>query len=556
MRYLKFTYVLVFLSIFAFAGCDFLDMDESDDYTQKDIQESYDRIKQLATQVYCYLPSDFCGTSGAMLDAASDDAVHVYETSAIQRMVNGTWSANYTVDDLWARYYEGIRTANFYLKEAEGLTFDEWKTSDNYDQMMKSYNNFKLEVRFLRAFYYFELVKRYRNVPLTMDALTMDEVNSVMPSTYDRVMDFIVSECADVARELPVTYDSFSEKETGRVTKGAALALKSRVTLYRASPLYSAESKEKWEAAAKAAYELIGNATAYGYRLTTYSTLFSETNNTNAEIILCRPTGQNNSFEAANYPMGAEGGKTSTCPTENLVSCYEMTNGSSFDWSNPDMKNNPYAGRDPRFGFTIAYNGLVWPYDKGLEIWEGGANAMPIPNATVTGYYLRKYVNNTIDFRSGSTTQSKHHNWILFRYAEVLLNYAEAMINAYGDPNYTAADLPLSALQAVNQVRGRSDVALPALPGNIGADAFKNRLRNERRVELAFEGHRFWDLRRWKALDESKDIYGVKVAKTGDAFVYTRQLINTRPVSNKMYWYPISNQELYKNDNLEQNPDW
>lgn len=556
MKYLKLKHIALLLSVFIYTGCDFLDMDESSEYSKQDILESYERTKQLVTNVYGYLPHDFMNTSGAMLDAASDDAIHVYETSNIQRFVNGTWSANYTVDDRWGAYYGGIRSANFYLIETEGQTFEEWKYSDNYDQWMRNFNNFKFEVRFLRAFYYFELAKRYNNVPLIQEVLTPEEANRVEPSSFDVVMDFVIKECTDVAVELPVNYNGFADKETGRITKGMALALKSRATLYKASPLFSADDKEKWKAAARAAYEIIGKVGELGYSLTNYATLFGETNNRNAEVIMARPTGTTTTFESANYPMGAQGGSTSTCPTENLVSSYEMKDGTAFDWNDPVMKDNPYENRDPRLAFTVAYNDMVWPYDQKLEIWEGGANGLPLTNATVTGYYLKKYVNNTIDFRPGQTASAKHHNWVIFRYAEILLNYAEAMANAFGDPTYTDTEFPLSALDAVNQVRNRADVQMPAIPATITAAEFMKRLKNERRVEFAFEGQRFWDLRRWKDLDETKNIYGVKVQKTGDEFEYNKVLVQTRPVADKMYLYPIANTELFKNTNLKQNPGW
>ena len=145
-----------------------------------------------------------------------------------------------------------------------------------------------------------------------------------------------------------------------------------------------------------------------------------------------------------------------------------------------------------------------------MEIHEGGANGLPLTNATSTGYYLRKYVNNSISFEAGSSSAATHHNWVLFRYAEVLLNYAEAMVNAYGDINYTTDKCGMTALAAVNAVRGRTGVNMPALSDILSSDEFLKRVKHERRVELAFEGHRFWDLRRWKELAESKDVYGVK----------------------------------------------
>ena len=132
-----------FLSLLLLAGCDFMDCDESDNYTKDDIMSSYTRVTQLVTNIYGYLQDDFCSIDGAMLDAATDDAIHIYESSNIQRFVNGTWSPNYLVDDQWGHYYEGIRAANLYLKETADLTFDEWKYADDYENIMKDFNNYK-----------------------------------------------------------------------------------------------------------------------------------------------------------------------------------------------------------------------------------------------------------------------------------------------------------------------------------------------------------------------------------------------------------------------------
>ena len=184
------------------------------------------------------------------------------------------------------------------------------------------------------------------------------------------------------------------------------------------------------------------------------------------------------------------------------------------------------------------------------------ANGLPLTNATTTGYYLHKYVNKDISFVSGSTVTKKHHNWILFRYAEVLLNYAEAMVNAFHDPDYKDAEFPLSAREAVNQVRNRSDVKMPALKTDMTEADFVKRLKNERRVELAFEGHRFWDVRRWKDLNTTANIYGVKIQKTEGGFEYDKFLYETRTITDNLYFYPISNTEKYKNPNLGQNPGW
>lgn len=553
MKYFK--YIVLSLSL-SLTGCDFMDCDESSDYTQEDIWSSYGRTKQMVTHLYGCLPSDFGRVNGAMLDAATDDAVHVYESKSIQRILDGTWSANSLVDDVWGDMYEAIRSANRYLADTKGLDFKEWENSDEYETVMQEFTNSAYEVRFLRAFFYFELIKRYQNVPLIKDVLTPKEANNVSPSSYVEVANFIMDECTDIAKQLPVNYNGFINKETGRITKGTALALKSRVALYVASPLINTSNNlEAWKTAAKAAYELIGNVGTLGYKFDKYESLFTADNNKNTEVILCRPVGETGEFERNNFPMGVEGGKTSTCPTQNLMEAYETNKGEAFDWENPSLRNDPYSNRDPRMKKTIVINNSVWP-KAAVEIWEGGKNGLPLRNATVTGYYLKKYLNPDINFAAGSTVTKKHHNYILFRYAEVLLNYAEAMVNAFGDPDYKDSELPLSACEAVNMVRARTGVQMPGFPTGMGAKAFETRLRNERRVELAFEGHRFWDMRRWKALDQMNKVYSLKIEKNGEEFIYTKYLYATRNFQEKMNFYPIPNTELFINSNLKQNTGW
>lgn len=551
---------IVLLAIFTISlqSCDFFDVSESDYYSKQQIIDNIDRVRQLATQVYSYMPHDFANTSGAMQDAATDDAIHIYETN-IQRFVNGTWSANYTVDDVFSKYYQAIHDANFYLENCVGLEFEEWSNSDGFEDSYKSYLNYEHEVRFLRAFYHFELVKRYKNIPIVKKTLTREEANTIEPSNVEQTLQFIIDECSETAKYLPANYNNMpgGSGNLQRITKGAALALKSRATLYLASPLYSeGNNKEKWKAAIDAANEIISNVNSLGYTLDSYSSLFGATNNRSNEVILSRATGQSTSFESANFPMGVEGGRTSTCPTENLVSSYEMTDGSIFDWSNKEHSENPYMNRDPRLGMTIVYNGMNWPSSNPVEIFEGGKNGLPLINATSTGYYLRKYVNNSITFESGQTTTSQHHNWIIFRYAEIILNYAEAMINTYDDPDYKG-EYPLSAREAVNLVRSRSDVKMPDLAIGMSKENFLKRLKNERRIELAFEGHRFWDLRRWKDLNDMERIYKVVINKNSDQTIsYTKQVHSNYNISDKLYFYPISNTELFKNLSLKQNTGW
>lgn len=554
MKFNKIAILLLSAGLLTTTSCDFMDCDESDNYTLQEIQGSYNRVKQFVTSIYGYLPSDFCNMHGAMLDAATDDAIHVYESSAIQRIVNGTWSANYTVDDKFAYYYNAIHDANYYLTTLSGLTFDTWKNGDDYQDWMQNYDNYQYQVRFLRAYFYFELVRRYQNVPLITKPLSQTEANQIEPSSAQEVLKFIINECTEIAPKLPIKSTSIAQAENGRATRAMAMALKSRAALYAASPLYNTNGDNaKWTEAAKASHDIIASAGELGLGLDTYANLFKSKNYNSKEVILCRPTGTSKTFEQANYPMGVTGGNTTTCSTENLASAFEMKDGRAFDWNDPTMKANPYKDRDPRFYLTIVHNGMLWPAKKAVDISEGGANGLSLTNATTTGYYLRKYVDNSISFEAGSTTTATHHNWILFRYAEVLLNYAEAMIHVNGNCDYKDATYTMSAREALNAVRKRAGIPEVAA---CSQDDFLTRVKHERRVEMAFEGQRFWDLRRWKNLDETKNIYAVRITHHDGVLSYEKTLLSERSVSNKLYFYPIANVELFKNKKLVQNSGW
>lgn len=548
----------IFPALFLNSCSGYLDCNESDYYDLEEIQGSFKEVKKYATNVYSYLPADFCSIDGAMLDAASDDALHLYEQSNIQRFVNGTWAANRTIDNVFKRYYNGIHDANFYLENLTGLDFPTWENNPDYENWYNDYVNYENEVRFLRAYFYFELVRRYKNIPLITNVIAQEDINNVQCNTYNEIFDFIITECSEVAKKLPNNYDNTQNKEYGRITKSAALALKARAALYLASPLYN-ENKdvELWKNAAKYAYEIISNASELGCGLDdNFSTLFGPVNQRSKEVLLYRPTGKNNHFESKNFPFGVKNGNTSTCPSENLASAFEMKDGTPFDWDNPAMKANPYANRDPRFYQTIVHNGMKWPADKAVEIYEGGANGQPLPKATTTGYYLRKYVNNDISFEPGAPTAKAQHNWVLFRYAEILLNYAEAMVNAFDDINYKGSGLDMSALEAINLIRQRKSVNMPNLSSSLSTEDFIKKLKNERRVELAFEGHRFWDLRRWKELDANKTIYGVSIIKNGISMEYNKIKVEDRTMEDKMYFYPFTDVELSKNHNIKQNYGW
>lgn len=530
------------------SSCDYLDYTESSGYNKEDMFVYFERAKGMLTTVYSYLPADFGNFGGATRAAATDEAEYAWSTSNIIRYNNGSWSPILTIDDVWGNYYYAIRTANMFLENHQkDFTNIEW--NDDYELLMKQYQYYPYEARFLRAFYYFELVKRYKNVPLITTCLELEEANKVEPAGFEKVIGFIVNECDEIAGKLPASYKDMPGAETGRITQGAVMALKSRALLYAASPLYAGTSdREKWVKAAGAAKALIDKADSEGwYQLVNED---SWNNLSSKELILETRQGNSNNFERLNFPMGYEGGNSGTCPAQNLVDAFEMNDGSRFDWGNPEHVRNMYnpEKRDSRLFKTVLHNGAAFK-NSTVETFVGGKNGTPLNGATPTGYYLKKYVLESVSLDPNNTTTGRHV-WVLFRYAETLLNYAEALYEAYGDPDYTDNTFTLSPRAAINRVRARAGMP------EVATDNFRERIRNERRVELAFEDHRFWDVRRWKIAGQTIDIYGVKIEKQGDDWMYTRQLVDRRSWDDKMYLYPVSNGELFKNGQLKQNPGW
>jgi hypothetical protein len=549
--------------------CEFLNYGELDQYTENYMFSNFDQTKAVLTNIYSYLPNNFSPIDGAVRESATDDAEHVWDISDVQKFNDGSWNAIVTVDDQWSRMYRAIRAANVFLKNAKGLTFPDIQYNDNYKDLMKAFAVYPYEARFLRAFFYFELLKRYGSVPLDTVRLTADEANDVSQASFNDIVKFIVRECDSTIAKLPETYatPTFISNETGRATKGAAMALKARTLLYAASPLFNPTNDQaRWITAATASKAIIDQLSSRYTPLPAYTATVNSL--TSKELILERREAASRSFEERNTAVGFYGGNTGTCPTQNLVDSYEMKAtglgineaGSGYD------PTNPYTGRDPRLAMSILYNGAKWKtipgtspaQDQFVQIYKDGLNGPPTPNTTKTGYYLKRYLIESINIGPTSFTTSIHY-WVIFRYSEILLNYAEAMNEAYGPEVAGPAPLDnLTARAAVNIVRARTGIVMPAFPTGMTQAAFRDKLRNERRVELAFEDHRFWDIRRWKIGDQTKIIRGVDITKdagTG-ALTFTPKTVETRVWNDRMYLFPIPQTEMFINDNLVQNPNW
>lgn len=560
------------------ASCsDRMEYKEYNVYDKDYITQNFTRIGGFMTNLYNMVDYDFGNfSSGAMLASASDESEYSLMGNAIEDFYNGAWSPSNAKESLpsgWTKMYQGIATANVFLDEFQDATFDELMLNTDYNAQMHRYRNYQYEARFMRAYYYFNLVKAYGGVPLIDHVMTAEEVNQLSRNSADEIFKFIIAECDDIKDKIVENYSDLGQyaldtEETGRADRLAVLALKARAALYWASPLFnSAGDTERWHQAALYTKQLIDACEVRGKGLAAnYGDLWSarayNTANIAKEVIFGRRYNSSSAgdhvVEGYNYPVGIEGGMGGNCPTQNLVDAYDMKNGLPIGDANSGYDEaNPYDNRDPRLAVTIAKNGDVWPtyQTAALQIWQGGANGEPQVGATPTGYYLKKLCNGSISLASNSTVQNATHMWLTFRMGEFYLNYAEAVFRYLGSADATSSELPMSALEATNMTRQRAGVGL--LPTGMDNATFWTRYQKERMVELAFEGHRFWDVRRWKEADKFlTSITEMKLTRNADGTItYTRKNV-ARQWSEKMYLFPIPQTERMKNPNLEQNTGW
>ena len=516
-------------------------------------------IKNMVFDVYAQIyNNEFESNSAYFLAGATDEAQYALETGAVNNYVNGGWSAANPYSNTWNKSYTAIADICMYLEKIDQADLSEWQYNSSYDIWVQQMEIFPYELRFLRAYFYFDLLRTYGDVPLVTTTLTNAQANNITRTPADQIVKFIVDELDAVAPYLPVSYLSEVNSEVGRATKVAAFALKARTLLYAASPLFNPSGdKAKWEKAAEACKYILDNAKTWGLKLSNYGALWGHDAFFNPEIIFGLGRGESNSFEMANYPIGVENGASGNCPTQSLVDQYEyLDNGETFAQRYPgsiDLNSvDPYEGLDPRFALTVVKNGDEWPSNgaqkKAIETFVGGFNASPKYGATPTGYYLKKYVDGSCVTTADNQT-TRRHTWILFRLGEFYLDYAEAVFNATGSAN--DATYGMTANDAINVLRNRSDIKMPKFTED--GDAWVERYERERLVELAFENHRFWDVRRWKKAD--KYFRTVQVASISSSKELTRSTV-TRQWDDKYYFYPIPQTELKKNPNLTQNPGW
>ncbi|WP_223713286.1 RagB/SusD family nutrient uptake outer membrane protein [Niabella beijingensis] len=442
----------------------------------------------------------------------------------------------------WGRSYRGIRDCNWALNNISAVAI-----SDQHKNYIIG------ELKFIRAFRYHDLIRNYGGITLVGDKVYELKDNLTDPAIFTRAglkesIDYTVAQLDTAAQLLP--RDNNGSWPLGRATKGAALALKARLLLYAASPLYNCAT---WAAAATAAKEVM-DLNKYAIQAD-YASLFIDQAMSGNEIIFGRQytiTAPHVRMEIANGPNGYDGWAGNT-PLQNLVDAYQMNNGKDItDAASGYDPDKPYENRDKRFYYTILYNGAAYRGRTIETFTPGGRDSKDGPsnwNTTKTGYYLRKFMNDANPIQNPWSSAGQQP-WIYMRYAEILLNYAEAQNEASGPDG--------SVYTAVNQVRQRSGVGQPPLPSGLSQVQMRAAIRKERQVELAFEEHRFYDVRRWKiaGVTENAAASGMTIVKNANGtFSYTRKVaLEGKAFSDKNYWLPIPRSEILASDNqLKQN---
>ena len=533
---------------------DVIDLNPGDRFSPATVWSSTTTVDSYVLGLYSIFSSscEFYGTGSPNLTDAYSDILksgswdqynHSYNRSLFQESAFNSTSAG--AFECWSTHYERIRRENEFLRDAP-------KYREKFGE--KWMDTRIAEVRFCRAYAYYLLCRVYGGVILRTE-VDGPEQNDKARSTEADCWDFIIEELKDLAPQLPQgnkteNGDNWDDANYGRATQQAAYGLLSRVALFA----------ERWDVAAQAArdVEKCGGA----LDLTGYANVFNGDLKSNKEILFGVDFEQDvitHRYDAYVRPSGdAKALGTSALysvffPTSELADSYEMADGTPFSWETHG--SDPYTGREPRFYATILYNGASW-MGRTIESYVGGADGFKeyenskSANTTVTGYYLRKYLK---DGDKSWITAYSAQTCILIRYAEVLLNKAEALAELSWDQN------SVEALQALNDVRGR--VGLPSRQ-TASKEEFMEFVRHEHMVELAGEGFRYWDLRRWRLAEEvinGKNVHGVKITKTDSGFNYEHVDAdngNKRIFYDRYYHFAIPESERSKNPLCDNNQGW
>lgn len=508
---------------------DFLNTQPLDALSNQTYWNSKANVEMAVTNCYRYL-GDF--DSRIFLSCGTDDSYSWSNwPSDIQYAGNGSATANTGVfDHFWSYNYHAIAACNNVLDNIGTVP------ASLLDDSLRA--RLSAEVRFIRAYAYQQLVGLYGAVPLITHIQSTSQFD-IRRTSADSVAQFVISELGAIAPNLPETY---SPADQGRITRGAALALKARMELFQGN----------WTAAATTAKEVMdmGLYSIDNSSDSAYQSLFNGTNKNSPEIILSAQYIKNDYTTGLATWIGGPslGGWSQVVPLQSLVDAYECSDGLPISQSPLYDPNHPFQNRDPRLYQTVivpgsSVNGITIDVTQPNSIDGLGKN-----NASFSGYYYKKYVPADINGWWGGNS---YNDEVLIRYAEVLLTYAEAKVEANSiDPSVYAA---------INAVRQRKGVNMPPIqPGQTQA-ALLDIVRNERRVEFPLEGLRLFDLRRWKIADQAMNgpAYGILNNYDSSRADYGKHvLVEQRNFAPKDYLWPIPQNEMDINSNLTQNPGW
>ena len=534
---------------------DVLNKTPLDSYTDQSVWSDLSLAEAFANNLYNVLPNaehnwDNTTNRTWALSSATDEAFNKFDDYNASVMNSGSLTPdNLGVFDIWAPTYKIIQNCNIFLSKIDNVPGDQARR-----------NGLKGEVTYLRAYAYFKLTRDYGGVPLITKPFDLNSDFKAARNSYDECSSFIVSELDKAAALLPVQQGSTSY---GRATKGAALALKSTLLLYAASPQWNpTNDMAKWQKASDAAKAVI-DLNAFQLFNGNYADLFTTKN---SELIMVRETNKQymwSAFQGVEMFLSPSGfhGWASFAPSQNLVDAFGTADGK--DVTDPTSGYNPqhpYVNRDPRFYQDIVFDGRPYGqpafcqdrYGVGstnvVEFYEGGLDSpqgWDKWNNSVTRYTFRKYCDTTYNFNSETQTNKF---WIVSRLSEIYLNYAEAQF--YLGNNATA-------IQYLNLIRQRAGINNP-LPNSLSGATLENKIRNERQVELCLEGHRYYDVRRWKIADvtENKPLMGVVITKNANGSkTYNYTQVQTRTFKPQHYLLPIPTSEINRT-NLVQNPGY
>ena len=564
---------------------NFLDKQPSNELTKAEVLGSFTLLEQNHNDTYNFLLHGANRINNSWLDAATDLAESSIGTSGTRTSFNignyygGGGAAELT--SVWESRYRGIRKCNITINTLEAENADKLRPADLSVELFQTRKaNFIAEARFLRAYFYWELFLRYGPVPMVTTEL--DPNGDLMTGYTERpdlktFMDFLFKEVKECEAGLKTYAETSDETYAGEVNQPTARALYVRMMLYMASPRFSAQSGITWQQAADAAKDFLAD---YGdnYRLETRTNggvaaynnawLLNSYADKNPEVIFFRnDVAIGWSGISTDTPVG-EGGQGGLCPSQNLVDMYDMEDGSApftqYDATGAPVyvngkptvnaesgytDQNMWKNRDPRFAASVLYQGSEWNGRSINVIYGQSDNPIGNQNVTPTGYYVRKYIPETILSSNHSGTAKRL--WRIFTYSEILLSYAEALNEAdYAGNKALVCNL-------LDQIRHRGGII-----GNVAnrADlnsqtAMRNFIHKERTIELAFEEHRWWDVRRWNVVGEvlGRDIYGIDVAADG---TITRKVAQQRKWQDKFYLYPIPEAEVWKIGQDFQNEGW